>query len=126
MAGIRQTKIPTCAERLTMIKEVLLRFHPEPREAFMSAAAKLDAVRQLLQNAFPKGTIKEDVDPDEIGRRFTVTCQGARYITVISREFLDSHAPERIADKLNSFLLIEHLRDMKDTTVIVTNGGLSL
>jgi len=57
----------------------------------MSDAAKLDAVRQLLQNAFPKGTIQEDVDPDEIGRRFTVTCQGARYITVISREFLDSH-----------------------------------
>ena len=87
---------------------------------------KIDAVRDYLEVQFPGCTVEDRYDSDRTAQVFRISCQGATHVTVVLRTFLDAHETTDIPITLEGFYLAEHLRDLGETPVIVTNAGLEL
>jgi hypothetical protein len=102
-------------------------FHGSVRpieEARMVDVEKTTAVREYLQAEFPDCRIEEGHDVD--GHTFQIGFEGSTYIVIVTDEFLRDHDRPDIGKALSRHTLIEHLRDLPNTPVVVTNSGLKL
>jgi len=87
---------------------------------------KIDAVREYLRSQFQGCAIEDLFDEGRMSQTFTITCGKSIFIARIQKEFLDNRGSSDISGLLRTFLLAEHLRDLENTPVIITNSGLSL
>lgn len=83
-------------------------------------------VRTFLKNAFPEAEIQDWEDEELQAHSFRLEERGSTYLTAIENSFLNGIESARLASRLADFLLIEHLRDLPDTLVVVTREGLKL
>ena len=90
----------------------------------MVAEEKLAAVREWLMAAFPGCAIEDRSEPH--GHVFQINCGSSTYIVVLADEFVRKHDPSNIGAALSKITLVEHLRELPDTPVVVTNAGLKL
>jgi len=90
----------------------------------MVDAENTRAVREYLQAGFPDGRIEEGRDAE--GHSFQIVFQGSTYIVIVTDEFFRDHDCPDIGKALSRHTLLEHLRDLPNTPIVVTNSGLKL
>jgi hypothetical protein len=92
----------------------------------MSVEENIQAVREYLERKFPGYAIE---DRDEAGkgtRCFRISTIGKVHNAVITAAFLETRKASEIGPALDGFTLLEHLRELGATRVIVTVSGLEL
>ncbi len=87
---------------------------------------KITVVRDFLLKAFHGAQLSIREDAPSGSRVFSANLEGSTYTVKVRDDFLRQHDADAIPRKLESFLLIEHLRDMPGTTFMVTLNGLEL
>jgi hypothetical protein len=85
---------------------------------------KTTAVREYLKAGFPDCKIEEGRDAE--GHYFQISFQGSTYIVTVTDEFLRDHDCPDLGKALSRHTLLEHLRDLPNTPIVVTNSGLKL
>jgi hypothetical protein len=86
---------------------------------------KLAAVRAYLHEQFPGASIRDSYDAGRMAEVFRVETDGVGGLrdAVVSTEFLDEYAPEKMAKALTGLRVAEHLRSAKGKEVLVTSWG---
>jgi hypothetical protein len=86
---------------------------------------KLAAVRGYFQEQFPGSSIRDSYDAGRTAQVFRIETDGAgeRRHAVVSTEFLEEYAPEKMGKALISWRVAEHLRSAKGKEVLVTSWG---
>lgn len=92
----------------------------------MSEEAHVQAVREFLQAEFADYTIEDHFDGKVMAYNFRIIGEGKTYLMAVKQEFFKRVEPWEIALRLSKFFLVEHLRDLPDTLVMVTSSGLKL
>jgi hypothetical protein len=85
---------------------------------------KVAAVRQYLAREFPASEIRDWYDSEQKAQCFEIGSGKDTLKAILSGEFLKDHAENEIPRLLESFLLVEHLKEC-DLPIIVGNDGLS-
>ena len=86
---------------------------------------KLTAVRGYFRKQFPGASIRDSYDAGKMAQVFRVETDdvvGPRD-AVVSTEFLDEYAPEKMGKTLISWRVAEHLRSAKGKEVLLTSWG---
>ena len=86
---------------------------------------KLAAVRAYLHEHFPDASIRDSYDPGRMAQVFRIETDdvGGLRDAVISTEFLEEYAPEKMRKALTGLRVAEHLRSAKGKEVLVTSWG---
>jgi hypothetical protein len=86
---------------------------------------KLAAVRGYFQEHFPGASIRDSYDAGRTAQVFRVESDdvGELRDAVVSTEFLEEYAPEKMGKALISWRVAEHLRSAKGKGVLVTSWG---
>lgn len=92
----------------------------------MSELDRVKAVREFLLARFQDSTVEECFDGELKAHSFRISARGKTYLAVVRQDFLSSLEPSQVASRLSDFLLFEHLIELPDTPVLVTNSGLKL
>ena len=85
---------------------------------------KLGVVEGFLRKELPGCTIEHGRGSE--GHTLQINFEGSNYTVILSDEFVRGHEPSEIGGKLTGYTLIEHLRELPDTPLVVTNTGLRL
>ena len=86
---------------------------------------KLAAVRGYFEQQFPGASIRDSYDAGRMAQVFRVETDdvdGPRD-AVVSTEFLEEYAPEKMGKALISWRVAEHLRSAKGKKVLLTSWG---
>lgn len=92
----------------------------------MTDQKKIEAVHAYLRSEFPDSSVADRHDPDRHAHTFELDCNGTALIVIIAYTFFEGQDALDIEKTLKIFLLAEHLLEMADTGVLVTNAGLEL
>ena len=92
----------------------------------MTDRSKIEAVREYLQQEFPGAVIDEQYRAERGAHLFEMQWEGAGYRAAVKEEFFEGREPAHIPEALTRFTLVEHLRDLPETLLVVTDRGLSL
>jgi hypothetical protein len=86
---------------------------------------KLAAVRGYLQQQFPGASIRDSYDAGRMAQVFRIETDGGGGLrdAVVSTEFLEEYAPEKMGKALTGLRVAEHLRAAKGKEVLVTSWG---
>jgi len=86
---------------------------------------KLAAVRGYLQQQFPGASIRDSYDAGRLAQVFRIETHdvGGLRDAVVSTEFLEQYAPEKMGKALTGLRVAEHLRSAKGKEVLVTSWG---
>ena len=86
---------------------------------------KLAAVRGYFQEHFPGASIRDLYDAARTAQVFRVETDdvGERRNAVVSTEFLEEYAPDKMGKALISWRVAEHLRSAKGREVVLTSWG---
>ena len=86
---------------------------------------KLTAVRGYFQEQFPGASIRDSYDAGRMAQVFRVETDdvGGPRDAVVSTEFLEEYAPEKMGKALISWRIAEHLRAAKGGEVVLTSWG---
>jgi hypothetical protein len=86
---------------------------------------KLAAVRGYLQEQFPGASIRDSYDAGRMAQVFRIETDdvGGLCDAVVSTEFLEEYAPEKMGKALTSWRVAEHLRSAKGKGVLLTSWG---
>lgn len=87
---------------------------------------KLNAVEGYLRSEFPGSEVRVRYEPEEQYHVFEVLQDGRSHRAIILDAFLGSMNVEQIPAILAEFTLVEHLRELGTTPVVVTPDGLKL
>ena len=86
---------------------------------------KLAAVREYFHQQFAGASIRDSYDPGRMAQVFRIETDdvdGPRD-AVVSTEFLEEYAPEKMGKALISWRVAEHLRSAKGREVLLTSWG---
>ena len=83
---------------------------------------KLAAVRGYLQEQFPGASIRDSYDAGRMAQVFRIEADdvGELRNAVVSTEFLEEYAPDKMGKALISWRVAEHLRSAKGREVVLT------
>jgi hypothetical protein len=86
---------------------------------------KLAAVRGYFQEHFPGASIRDSYDAGRMAQVFRVETDdvGGPHDAVVSTEFLEEYAPEKMGKALISLRVAEHLQSAKGKEVRLTSWG---
>jgi hypothetical protein len=86
---------------------------------------KLAAVRGYFQEYFPGSSIRDSYDADRTAQVFRVESGGDGGLrnAVLSIDFLEEYAPEKMGKALISLRVAEHLQSAKGREVVLTSWG---
>jgi hypothetical protein len=86
---------------------------------------KLAAVRGYLQEHFPGASIRDSYDAGRMAQVFRIETDGVGGLrdAVVSTEFLEEYAPEKMRKALTGLRVAEHLHAAKGREVLVTSWG---
>ncbi len=87
---------------------------------------KVMAVREFMIKSFPDSQVSVEDNPGERCQVVSAKLQGVVYTAMVRDEFLERHSAAEIPGILESFFLVEHLKDMPGTPFVVTLEGLQL
>ncbi len=92
----------------------------------MDNQEKLKALQDYFQSEFPGSEIESRYEPREKVHEYRILCGGKTHRAIVLETFLNACEAEQIPTALKEFTLAEHLREMGETTVVVTMEGLKL
>ena len=86
---------------------------------------KLAAVRGYFQEYFPGASIRDSYDAGRMAQVFRIETDdvGEPRNAVVSTEFLEEYAPDKMGKALISWRVAEHLRSAKGREVVLTSWG---
>jgi hypothetical protein len=86
---------------------------------------KLSAVRGYFQEQFPGASIRDSYDAARRAQVFRVETNDVSELrkAVVSTEFLEEYAPEKMGKALISWRVAEHLRSAKGREAVITSWG---
>jgi hypothetical protein len=86
---------------------------------------KLAAVRGYFQEQFPGSSVHDSYDAGRIAQVFRIETDdvGGPRDAVVSTDFLEEYAPEKMGKALISLRVAEHLRSAKGREVLLTSWG---
>lgn len=84
------------------------------------------AIREFLQTEFPGAAIEDDPNIVPGASRFRILDGARTYLAAFQYDFLEEVHPSEMASCLAGLTLIEHLKDLPGTLVLVTRSGLQL
>ena len=86
---------------------------------------KLAAVRGYFQEQFPGASIRDSYDAGRMAQVFRVETNDVSELrnAVVSTEFLEEYAPEKMGKALISWRVAEHLRSAKGREAVITSWG---
>ena len=86
---------------------------------------KLAAVRGYFQEHFPGASIRDSYDAGRMAQVFRIETDdvGEPRNAVVSTEFLEEYAPDKMGKALISWRVAEHLRSAKGREVVLTSWG---
>jgi len=87
---------------------------------------KIRAVRTYLEREFPGYAVEDWEEAGKAARCYKISTVGSTHHAVITKAFLETRQASEIAPSLEEFTLVEHLRELGATRVIVTASGLEL
>jgi len=86
---------------------------------------KLAAVRGYFQEQFPGASIRDSYDAGRTAQVFRIETDdvGELRNAVVSTEFLEEYAPDKMGKALISWRVAEHLRSANGREVVLTSWG---
>jgi hypothetical protein len=86
---------------------------------------KLAAVRGYFQEQFPGASIRDSYDAGRMAQVFRIETNDVSELrnAVVSTEFLEEYASEKMGKALISWRVAEHLRSAKGREAVITSWG---
>ena len=87
---------------------------------------RIAAVREYFHEHMPNASIRDSYDGQRLAQVFRIEASdfGGFRDAVISTEFLMEHTPDKLGKVLKGWRVVEHLRSVKGTEVMVTTWGI--